>query len=240
MMDTFLKNHPRKRVLQFSQIDSKADVYLALKRVSSEGLFVEGTIDGHSGQALVPVFGKHNITNVLTASTLAMSIGMKPEMIWNALGRLKTNWGRNQLLKADTGAQIIFDGYNANPDSMQSLIENVSETPVTGKRVLVLGEMLELGESKEQFHFDLAKKIKTKNYDQVVFFGPSWKQFKEAFETNGSKPRVWATEKMDESILIEIKNELKPGDLVAIKGSRGMKTEKVVSLLVQAFSHEKI
>ncbi|OYZ23812.1 MAG: hypothetical protein B7Y39_03565 [Bdellovibrio sp. 28-41-41] len=240
MMDAFLKNQPGKRVLQFSQLDSKADVYLALKKVSSEGLSVEGTIAAQSGKALVPVFGKHNITNVLTAAALALSIGMKPEMIWKALSKLKTNWGRNQLLKADAGAQVIFDGYNANPDSMQSLIENVSETQVTGKRVLVLGEMLELGESKEKFHFELAKKIRSKNYDQVVFYGPSWKQFKEAFDNTSAKPRVWATEKMDESIINEIKNDLKPGDLVAIKGSRGMKTEKVVSLLVQAFSHEKI
>lgn len=240
MMDASLKNHPGKRVLQFSQLDSKADVYLMLKKVSSEGLSVDGTIAGEPGKALVPVFGKHNITNVLTAAALALSIGMEPEMIWNALSKLKTNWGRNQLLKADAGAQVIFDGYNANPDSMQSLIENVSETPVTGKRVLVLGEMLELGETKEMFHFELAKKIKSKNYDQVVFYGPSWKQFKNAFDSDNTKPRVWATEKMDESIINEIKNDLKPGDLVAIKGSRGMKTENVVSLLVQAFSHEKI
>tara|TARA_B110001454_G_scaffold219111_1_gene250084 strand:- start:93506 stop:94936 length:1431 start_codon:yes stop_codon:yes gene_type:complete len=240
MMGTFLKNHPGKKILQFSHNNANADVYLTLKKVSSEGLSIEGLIAGQTGKALVPVFGKHNVTNVLTAATLSLAIGMKPEMIWAALGKLKTNWGRNQLLKADVGAQVIFDGYNANPDSMQSLIENVSETPVTGKRVLVLGEMLELGETKAQFHFELAKKIKAKNYDQVVFYGPSWKQFKDAFDTASAKPQVWATEKMDESIINEIKRDLKPGDLVAIKGSRGMKTEKVVSLLVKAFSHEKI
>lgn len=239
MMDAAIKAQPNGRVLNFSQLDTKADIYLTLRKVSAEGLSVEGSIGGLSGMALVPVFGKHNITNVLTASALALAIGMKPDLIWSALGKLKTNWGRNQLLKADLGAQVIFDGYNANPDSMQSLIENVSETPVSGKRVLVLGEMLELGETKEKFHFDLGKKIKSKNYDQVVFYGPSWKKFKEAFD-NADKPQVWATEKMDEGVISEIKKDLKPGDLVAIKGSRGMKTEKVVSLLVQAFSHEKV
>lgn len=240
MKDVFLKVHPTQRILQFSQMEAKADVYLTLKSVSPEGLFIEGTIAGQSGKALVPVFGKHNITNVLAASALALSIGMQPDMIWSALGKLKTNWGRNQLLKADAGAQVIFDGYNANPDSMQSLIENVSETPVTGKRVLVLGEMLGLGETKETFHFELGKKIRSKNYDEVVFYGPSWKRFRDAFDGNSTKTRVWATEKMDESIINEIKKNLKPGDLIAIKGSRGMKTEKVVSLLIQTFSHEKI
>lgn len=240
MMENFLNVNPGKPTIQFSQVNPKSDIYLNLKKVSSEGLFIEGTIAGQSGQALVPVFGKHNITNVLVASALALSVGMKPDMIWGALGKLKTNWGRNQLLKADTGAQVIFDGYNANPDSMQSLIENVSETPVAGKRVLVLGEMLELGETKDKFHFELAKKIKSKNYDRVVFFGPSWKHFKDAFDSGSEKPQVWATEKMDEAIINEVKGDLKAGDLIAIKGSRGMKTEKVVSLLVQAFSHEKI
>lgn len=240
MRENFLSAYSGKPTIQFSQMNSKADVYLYLKKVSSEGLHIEGTIYGQFGQALVPVFGKHNITNVLVASALALAIGMQPQKIWAALEKLKTNWGRNQLLKADSGAQVIFDGYNANPDSMQSLIENVSETPIVGKRVLVLGEMLELGETKDKFHFELAEKIKSKNYDRVVFFGPSWKRFKEAFGNNSQRPQVWATEKMDETIINEIKSDLKAGDLIAIKGSRGMKTEKVVSLLVQTFSHEKI
>lgn len=237
MMDTYTSSVPIKNILTFSERDVTADVYLRLTNVSTEGLAIEGSISGVRGTALIPVFGKHNITNILTAAALAVSIGMSADMIWQALGKLKTNWGRNQLLKGDSGAQILFDGYNANPDSMTSLIENLSETPVSGKRVLILAEMLELGEAREQFHFNLAKAVNERNFDDVVFFGPSWETFKDVFG-DGEKPRIWASETMNDSIIKNIK--LGPGDLVGIKGSRGMKTEKAVSLLVQAFSHEKI
>jgi UDP-N-acetylmuramoyl-tripeptide--D-alanyl-D-alanine ligase len=240
MMDSYLKSNPQKKPLTFSQTNSDADVFLQLKKVSSEGLVVEGSIAGVKGSALVPVFGKHNITNVLAAASLAVAVGMPANSIWAALVQLKTNWGRNQLLKSDQGAQVIFDGYNANPDSMHSLIENVNETPVAGKRVLILAEMLELGDTKDKFHFELGKKIKERNFDEVVFYGPSWQKFKEAFGADFGKPKVYASEKMDESLINSIKTGYKSGDLIAIKGSRGMKTEKVVSLLVQAFSHEKI
>lgn len=237
MMDLFVSSSNLKRILTFSEKDPKADVYLWLKSVSAEGLAIEGSISGQPGSALVPVFGKHNITNILAAAALGVCVGMHAEMIWSALGKLKTNWGRNQLLKGDSGAQVLFDGYNANPDSMKSLIENISETPVPGKRVLILAEMLELGETREQFHFTLGKSVSDKNFDEVVFFGPSWQKFKDAFAGNG-KTRVLASEKMDDSAIKSI--QLKSGDLVGIKGSRGMKTEKAVSLLVQTFSHEKI
>lgn len=240
MLDSFIKSASDTNVIVFSETDQKAQIFMQLKSVSSAGLSLEGHIAGHPGKALVPIFGKHNMTNILAASALALAVGMQPNKIWSVIGSLKTNWGRNQLLKADTGAQIIFDGYNANPDSMESLIENVRNTPVTGKRVLILGEMLELGETKGQFHFELGKKIKERGFDEVVFFGPSFVKFKEAFAGHTNKMQVWATEKLDEALINKIKNDFKEGDLIAIKGSRGMKTEKVVSLLVQTFSHEKI
>ncbi len=235
MRDSFIGSN----CLECSEKNKDAAVFMQLKNVSAQGLKLEGTIAGQKGEALVPVFGRHNITNVMAASALALAAGMDADKIWKALSQLKTNWGRNQLLKADGGAQVIFDGYNANPDSMDSLIKNVRETPVAGKRVLILGEMLELGETKGQFHFDLGKKIKDSEFDQVIFYGPSWQNFKEAF-AGSNKTQVWASEMMDEGLINKIKCDLKSGDLIAIKGSRGMKTEKAVSLLVQAFSHEKI
>lgn len=235
MRDTFTGGN----CLEFSQTNRSAAVFMQLKHVDAHGLKIEGTIAGRSGQALVPVFGRHNITNVMAAAALALAAGMDADKIWSSLNHLKTNWGRNQLLKADSGAQVIFDGYNANPDSMNSLIKNVHETPVSGKRILILGEMLELGETKGQFHFELGKKIKENSFDQVVFYGSSWQKFKDAFE-GSTKTQVWASAEIDENLINKLKTDFKAGDLIAIKGSRGMKTEKVVSLLVKAFSHEKI
>lgn len=240
MREEFLKINPKGKIVDFSAIDPKADVFLEVKNVSAEGLQLEGKIKDQAGKALAPVFGPHNITNILAASSIAIAAGMSPKVIWENLNKIKTNWGRNQLLKSDSGAQVIFDGYNANPDSMASLIKNVSETPVSGRRILILGEMLELGQTRGQFHFDLGKKISELPYDQVIFYGPSWEDFKKAFPTGKQKPQVWASEKMDEKLINELKVDYKPGDLIAIKGSRGMKTEYATSLLVKTFSHEKI
>lgn len=240
MRDDFIASNTKESTLSFSEVQRSADVFMQIKSISSQGLQLEGQIMGKEGRALVSVFGRHNLTNILAATALAAASGMSPNLIWSSLGTLKTNWGRNQLLKADGGAQIIFDGYNANPDSMESLVENIAETPVTGRRILILGEMLELGENKGQFHFELGQKIRDKEFDQVIFYGPSWQQFKSAFSAGTNRTQVWASEKMDEKIIYEVSSNFKSGDLVAIKGSRGMKTEKVVSMLVQAFSHEKI
>ncbi len=240
MRDDFLKTTTKGAVYEFSAVDPNAHVFMQLKNVSALGLQIEGSIWKQPGQALVPVFGRHNITNVLVAATLALAAGMTPSQIWSSLNRLKTNWGRNQLLQADSGAQVIFDGYNANPDSMDSLIKNVHDLPVSGKRVLILAEMLGLGDSKDKFHFELAEKISKNKFDQVMFYGPSSQIFKDVFARISTKTQLWASEKMDEDVINRLKSDYKDGDLIAIKGSRGMKTEKVVSLLVQAFSHEKI
>ncbi len=240
MRDDFLMTATIGTVYEFSGVDPNANVFMQLKNVSAQGLQIEGTIWKQPGQALVPVFGRHNITNVLVAATLALATGMTPAQIWTSLNGLKTNWGRNQLLQADSGAQVIFDGYNANPDSMDSLIKNVHDLPVSGKRVLILGEMLGLGDSKDKFHLELADKISKNTFDQVVFYGSTWQIFKDVFAKASTKTQLWASEKMDENLINRLKSDYKTGDLIAIKGSRGMKTEKAVSLLVKAFSHEKI
>ena len=240
MRDNFLNANGAGPVFLFSTLDRRASVFMQLKNVSAQGLELEGTIGTQPGQALVPVFGRHNITNVLVAATLALATGMAPAQIWISLSKLKTNWGRNQLLKADCGAQVIFDGYNANPDSMDSLIKNVHDLQVSGKRILILGEMLGLGDSKDKFHSELAEKISKSKFDQVVFYGPSWQTFKDVFAKASTKTQLFVSEKMDPVLINQLKSDYKPGDLIAIKGSRGMKTEKAVSILVQAFSHEKI
>ncbi|MCX7977902.1 MAG: UDP-N-acetylmuramoyl-tripeptide--D-alanyl-D-alanine ligase, partial [Bdellovibrionaceae bacterium] len=113
------------RSLTFSEKQLGADVCLRVVEMDLYSMVVEGHILGESGSARIPVFGRQNITNLMAAAACGAAVGMDPQHIWQGLTRCKTSWGRNQILNLKSGALALFDAYNANPDSMQALMQNI-------------------------------------------------------------------------------------------------------------------
>lgn len=217
------------KILTYSSFRDGVDVKLRMVKMMLSESQVEGTIQGVPIKATVPVIGRHNTVNLMAATTLALAFGMSVDQIAKALPRCQSAaWGRNQWLKLEKGTKIFFDAYNANPESMNALLKNVYEFEFEGRRYFVLGEMLELGTLSASAHENLGKKVAEINPDGVWFIGPSAKDFERGLVAAGFKNKLMISTSYEDSLALQMGSMLEPGDLVAVKGSRGMKLERVV------------
>lgn len=223
----------------FSSFAAGAEVGLRATHMTLETLQVMGHIGGIKGDVVVPVYGRQNVVNLMAAASIAFAVGMEPEQIWATLPSCRGAWGRNQLIRLDSGTQVLFDGYNANPDSMTILIKNLFETQVAGRKICIFGEMLELGSEAVQSHYDLGELVANTDVEIVWFYGPSCKDFERGFRAASTEKTLFISDTYNEDLAKKLQSMLNPNDIVVIKGSRGMKLEKVVQLWSANFSTAK-
>ncbi len=228
MFDKYLVSTPRKQIISFSGQDKKADVRFEVNSSNIEGVTITGEIRGKKGDARVAIFGVHNVYNLMGAAGLALASGLSPAQIWQSLHLCATPWGRNQKVKLNSGAEVIFDGYNANPESMKKLIENSMKVKHAGKKIAVIGEMGEMGAERENVHRELGGIVGAAGFDLIWFLGISNEEFSEGLEQAKFIGGRLFSKKYDPAIAEKIKVELRSGDRVWIKGSRSMKLEQVV------------
>jgi UDP-N-acetylmuramoyl-tripeptide--D-alanyl-D-alanine ligase len=218
---------PHAKLMTFSSEDPRADVHLVITAMTMKDISIKGIIGGVEGTARVEVFGAQNLTNLMAAAALGLAVDMKPEQVWVGLEKCKTNWGRNQLVNLESGAQMIFDAYNANPDSMKALIDNVGLLTVPGKKIGVFGEMLEMGPASASLHEELGERAGLAGFDKVYFVGTDADAFKKGLERN-HKGSALVQKEFTESAADDLAKTLQRGDIAVVKGSRGMKLERFV------------
>lgn len=216
-------------IITFSSFRSDADIQIRANDMSFEGLDIKGSIRGVGGTANVPIVGRHNTVNIGAACGLALAVGMGPEFIWNAMGRLTLKgWGRNQILRLENGAHIIFDAYNANPESMTVLIKNLFEFDTAGKKIAVLGEMGELGDKAPECHRTLGEMVGNTDVEVVWFLGEHKANFEAGLKASGFNKTFFISDTYEETLALKIGSVIEPEDIVIVKGSRFMKLEQVV------------
>lgn len=221
----------KKGLLTFSSSDTAvgiADVHLKLVHADENSIMVEGKIGGVQGRTRVPVFGSHNVNNLMAASALAFASGMSGFEIWAALPNCRTGWGRNQWLQTKSGARVLFDAYNASPDSMRAALTNFAQLPKAGRKVALLGEMRELGEQTLPAHQELAREVAKVGFDEVIFVGPTREQFAAELKRSGFSNKLMISESCEHFLASEKLPVLNHGDIALIKGSRGIKLESLL------------
>jgi UDP-N-acetylmuramoyl-tripeptide--D-alanyl-D-alanine ligase len=223
------------KFLTYSQLDSKADIFLKLDQISFLGLEISGHIQNSPIQAQVPIFGMQNMTNILAACAFATSVGLTPLQIQAQLNKLETNWGRNQILKTTNEITIIFDAYNANPDSFQALLDNVKLVKNQGQKIAIFGQMRELGQHSNQLHYELGAATGKEGFDLVFFLGEDEDAFCKGLKdltTNKikyEKNKNLFTSSSDVNALKTILlNLAKPHDALFVKASRGTALERIL------------
>ncbi|UYL09966.1 UDP-N-acetylmuramoyl-tripeptide--D-alanyl-D-alanine ligase [Bdellovibrio sp. SKB1291214] len=227
----FVRGHdkfPQDKVLTFSSEDPRADIHMMIDSMNMKQLVLKGSIKGVSGQATVEVFGAQNLTNLMAAAALALAVGMTPEQIWNGLPACKTNWGRNQLVHLKSGAQMIFDAYNANPDSMKALLENVQLLSVSGRKVGVFGQMREMGSASAQLHEELGERVGKAGFEKVYFVGDDFDAFTKGLQKSHFSKETLIQKDFSDSAGKDLATFLRDGDIAVVKASRGTKLERFV------------
>lgn len=171
-------------------------------------------------QAKVPVRGEHHILNAMAAFCVGIEFGMTESEIIPAFMNYEAS-GMRQRIEKRGEYTLILDCYNASPTSMQSSLSVLGT--MSGRKIAVLGDMLELGEMSKTLHAGLADCVE-KNADIVFLYGKEMKALRD--ELFRREFPVFHSEKKYELSELLVQN-LKSGDNVLFKGSRGMKMEEI-------------
>lgn len=220
---------------------------------SAEGpvLGLKFKINGRT-ECSLRLLGEHNASNALAAFAVGRRFGIEPEKIVEALGNAGGPEMRLEASTISTGAgeapiMVINDAYNANPDSMLAALhafadvaDSLSEPPT--RRVVVLGDMLELGDSAEASHREVGERIAgATEIDVVALVGRQMNTWArpavvERHATPRKAPKVWSEPSGDAGEMERIAAQLRPGDLVLLKGSRRMRLERVIEAAKRRFT----
>jgi len=196
----------------------------------SEDLGLDGTLIHWEGLSIrFPLFGRHNLLNALGAITLAVELGAARESVRGALEAAAPLEGRSQILRGP-GPTVIQDCYNANPESMRRLLEFVKPLSWQGRKIAVLGSMLELGEATHEEHRRVGAEAARAGFDCLLLFGEEMAGAYEELRRSGfSGYAEWTADFA--SLRQQLRNLARPEDLVVLKGSRGMELERLVAEL---------
>ena len=216
------------KVFTYSSYAKDVDVSLKDKLFTLEYLEVAGTIGGEPGQARIPSFGRQQVSNAMAASCIALACGIAAPLIWKGLQQCRSGWGRGQLVELDSGAKVLFDAYNANPDSCAIAFDNFSKVAARGKKYVVFGDMLELGETSAELHREMGRLIAAIQPEGVLLLGEHSKEVEAGLRSTGFKKNILISNTYEEKLATSFGGVLQTGDVVLVKGSRGMKLERVV------------
>ncbi|MED3622899.1 UDP-N-acetylmuramoyl-tripeptide--D-alanyl-D-alanine ligase [Neobacillus thermocopriae] len=175
----------------------------------------------------LPILGTHNILNALAAMLAARYFSISFEKMNEGFRSMKLTNMRMELVEGSQGEKIINDAYNASPTSMMAAIELVANLHGYTKKILVLGDMLELGPEEEEYHHQIGLRLDRDKIDLLFTYGNLGKHIANGAKSVLGKQRIFAfTDK--EALIKELKQHITPSTLILVKASRGMKLEEVV------------
>ncbi|MCI5145016.1 MAG: UDP-N-acetylmuramoyl-tripeptide--D-alanyl-D-alanine ligase, partial [Candidatus Electrothrix sp. AR3] len=205
----------------------------ALCNKGEEGMQFILHIDDLEQQITVQVPGVHNVSNCLAAAAIAHAAGVKAETITVALSAFQSGDKRMQFMRLPGAIRVLNDCYNANPSSMSAALQTVHNFGNHCKRLALLGDMLELGQNAAESHHKLGKEVAELGYDRLALIGAFAGQVQQGAEQAGMAIKnihVFAdTQAMADWLYHEIiRAKITAGDWLLVKGSRGMRMEKVL------------
>jgi UDP-N-acetylmuramoyl-tripeptide--D-alanyl-D-alanine ligase len=169
------------------------------------------------------VDGRHNVLNSFAAAACALAAGASLEAVARGLAAFRPVGGRMQRRTASSGTKLIDDSYNANPDSVRAAIDVLAAED--GAKVLLLGDMGEVGERGMEFHQEIGRYARERGIDRLFAVGELSSVCVAAF---GEGARHFATA---EDLISAARAELRPRTTMLVKGSRFMHMERVVAAL---------
>jgi len=192
--------------------------------------------EGVSRRAVLPVCGLHYVMNALPAAALAHRYAIDLEQIVESMRHLQQAHMRGQVLHFREGFTVIDDSYNSNPQALRLMIETFSRVPHYSRRILVAGEMLELGKDSESLHRQCGLQAGKSGVDILVGVqGAAREIVRGAAAAGMAETQIHFFTEINPAIDFVFR-KIQPGDLVLIKGSRGVHLEKMVHALRAGYS----
>ena len=179
-----------------------------------------------------PLLGTHNVQNLLAALCVAQGLELSLDELLPAVASLPGSRQRMERMELE-GLTVFDDSYNSNPDSLRAALRVLAGLHGYGRRVLVLGDMLELGDLAAELHFGLGREAAEAGVDSIILVGELVKAAAAgALEAGLSKDAVHHLGSTEEAA-DQVPDLVRDGDVVLVKGSRRMRLEDVVQELVE-------
>lgn len=229
-----MRSKHQGRTITFG-IDNPADI--AATEIDTEHLgLIKFRLRTPLGEAsaVLPMSGRHNLMNALSAAAVATCFEIKPAQIAKALATATPPKMRGEVLDFGAGFRVIDDSYNSNPRSLLNMVNTISEGGATSKRrIVVAGEMLELGPDAPALHREAGVEIARAGI--AVLWGVRGLAAEIVAGANEAGLNQTAFFESADEAAEALVQEIKEGDLVLIKGSRGVATDRIVSTLRKRF-----
>ncbi|MDR2084756.1 MAG: UDP-N-acetylmuramoyl-tripeptide--D-alanyl-D-alanine ligase [Bacteroidales bacterium] len=164
------------------------------------------------------MYGRYNFINMLAAACIGNYFDVSGEDITQYLSNFESDNNRSQIIKINSNT-IVSDAYNANPSSMEVALDTFNEIKVSNK-ILILGDMFELGNDTEKEHKKILDKLRSMNVEKVILIGKNFQQLNSEYETY-----LTVDEAIQNFNIQELENKN-----ILIKGSRGMRLEKLIKI----------
>lgn len=171
----------------------------------------------------IPMTGRYNVTNALSAITVGHLLHISDEKIAQALAEAPITENRTEWLDGQFGGKILSDVYNSNPTAAKEVLHFFADTPTQGKRIAVLGDMLQLGDASPALHASLMENLNPDKIAHVYLVGEEIKSLEEALlpiYPAGTVKRYAIDD--PESLLKDLLADLTPDDTIMLKGSHGV------------------
>ena len=168
--------------------------------------------------------GRHYVCDALAAVAVGMELGVHPSKIQENLSQFRNMAGRQEIFQARE-CTIIKDCYNAGPESMAAALAVLGNR--TGRKIAVLGDMLELGVCSQAEHYRVGR-IAAEKADVVLAYGPNAGRVVDGAITGGIAPAMARSFETHDAMAAYMKRMIRPGDVILVKGSRGMHMELVL------------
>lgn len=206
-----------------------------IRTVGEKGSTFELITANGKYSVFVPAPGIHNVYNALAAIAVGFELKVPIEKIIAGISKYKPEKMRMEIIHMER-IKVINDAYNANPQSMRAAIDVLREIGGKNRKIAILGDMLELGEASEDYHKELGEFAVQKGMDIVIAIGQYGESIKEgAIKAGINEKSAFSVEDINEqlnSLLIKL---LREKDICLVKGSRGMKMERIVEFIKKHF-----
>jgi UDP-N-acetylmuramoyl-tripeptide--D-alanyl-D-alanine ligase len=195
---------------------------------------------GPEGRARLslPLAGRHNISNALAALAAATVWGVGDAEASEVFPKLEATGMRGRVLQYDAGFTVINDCYNSNPVALAAMVELLANTPVAGRHILAAGEMLELGPASAELHAEAGRAAvaATRNLDWIVGVQGDAENFVRGAVEAGHPATQANFFASSAEAGVFVGNLVERGDVLLVKGSRGVKMERIVETLDSRFA----
>jgi UDP-N-acetylmuramoyl-tripeptide--D-alanyl-D-alanine ligase len=216
-------------------IKNKADFVADSIRTNGNGYI--GFRVNHGISVNLQLLGYHNVYNALAAYVVGNLLGVKEDKIKSNLESFSPSKLRMELVRIGN-IRIINDSYNANPVSMEKALDTLKDIKVSGRKIAVLGDMLELGDETLDFHLQVGRKAAQAGVDLLILVGELSRFIGEGAREAGMSPDKIKSFENNQEVSFYLLENIKDDDLVLVKGSRRMKTEEIVVSLKSQYGRQ--